>query len=58
MQSVQIVSPLVYEFQHSFEPNCYVDGCYMSHENMSFVDISTNKSIEPGEVLILYNFRN
>lgn len=22
----------------------------MSHEDMSFVDISTNKSIEPGEV--------
>ncbi|CAK84264.1 unnamed protein product (macronuclear) [Paramecium tetraurelia] len=57
MQSVQIVCPLVYQFDHSFDPNCFLDGCYLSHENMSFVDFSAKKQIEPGDKLTI-NYGN
>ncbi|CAK78315.1 unnamed protein product (macronuclear) [Paramecium tetraurelia] len=57
MQSVQIVCPIVYQFDHSFDPNCYLDGCYLSHENMSFVDFSAKKQIEPGDKLTI-NYGN
>lgn len=29
LNSVLILSPLVNNLDHSFEPNCKVDGCYM-----------------------------
>lgn len=57
MQSVLVLSPIVYDFEHSFDPNCYVDGCYLSHENMSYVEVSSKRAIEPGEKLSI-NYGN
>lgn len=53
MQSILVMCPLIYQIQHSFNPNCYLDGCYFSHENMSYVEVSSKRPIEPGEALTI-----
>lgn len=30
-----------------------MDGCYFSHENMSYVELSSKRAIEPGEELTI-----
>ena len=46
--------PLISLIEHSFDPNSYLDGYYLSLENMSYVEVSSNKQILPGEVFIFY----
>lgn len=49
--------PLISLIEHSFDPNSYLDGYYLSLENMSYVEVSSNKQILPGEKITI-NFGN
>ncbi|KAM3132898.1 hypothetical protein pb186bvf_015046 [Paramecium bursaria] len=56
-QSLLVMCPLISLIEHSFDPNCYLDGYYLSFENMSYVEVSSNKQILPGEKITI-NYGN
>lgn len=51
--TVTIVSPVVDLLNHSFNPNCQIEGFYNSFENDSFVEVKAINDIKKGEELTL-----
>jgi len=56
-ESALIVAPVTDLINHSFDPNCRVEGNYNSIENDSFVEIRAIRDIKPGEELTI-NYGN
>jgi len=52
-ETALIVSPVTDLINHSFEPNCHVEGYYNSIENDSFVEIRALRDIKAGEELTI-----
>ena len=55
--TVTILCPCVDLINHSFDPNCQIEGHYNSFENDSFVEVRAVKDIQKGEELTL-NYGN
>ena len=55
--SVLILCPVIDVLNHSFKPNCRIEGRYNSLENDSFVELRVIEDIQPGEELTI-NYGN
>jgi hypothetical protein len=53
INSVAIMSPLVDMMNHSFDPNCRIEGIYYQHESESFVLVRAIKEITKNEELTI-----